>query len=217
MAKFIYTYSSTLLPPSLKKEVDSLSPTNLKSIYETPSTHKCFLILYIKSAQNPYHEEIKHIKKLNPKVTVILLIDSPDRQLFKKYLSQKVDYPIHIYNKYQNFLTYFKYILSENKNQFPTLSNQHISIDANNKSVTLNQQPLQLRKKEYQLLSYLLIRAGQIVTKTELLENVWEYRYDVFTKTIDTHIHHLKKKINKHHPILETVYGQGYRLLNSTS
>jgi DNA-binding response OmpR family regulator len=131
-------------------------------------------------------------------------------------MAEGVDYPIHIYNKHQNFLTNFKYILSESKGQFPKLTANSIHLDPNTQSVTLNSHPLKLRKKEYELLKYLMLKKGNLVTKTELLENVWNYRYDIFTKTVDTHIHHLKKKINKNHQHIRTVYGQGYKLLDQS-
>ncbi len=216
MPQFIYSYSSTLLPPSLQKEINSLSPTKLQSIYEIPSNHKCFLILYTDSSRNFFQEEIKHIKKQNPNLTVVLLIDSPHRKLYRDYLSAQVDYPIHIHEKHSNFLTNFKFILSESKEQYPILKLGGLELNPNTKSVSLDSQPIKLRKKEYDLLKYLLQNQNSLVTKTELLEKVWNYRYDVFTKTVDTHIHHLKKKINKHQNILSTIYGEGYRLSSSS-
>ena len=56
--------------------------------------------------------------------------------------------------------------------------------------------------------------AGQVVTRTMLLENVWEYHFDPQTNVIDVHISRLRQKIDKpfDEPILQTVRGAGYKL-----
>ena len=71
-----------------------------------------------------------------------------------------------------------------------------------------------LHPREFRLLEYLMRHAGQVVTRTMLLENVWEYHFDPQTNVIDVHISRLRSKIDKGfaHPMLETIRGAGYRL-----
>ena len=71
-----------------------------------------------------------------------------------------------------------------------------------------------LHPREFRLLEYLMRHAGQVVTRTMLLENVWEYHFDPQTNVIDVHISRLRQKIDKpfDKPILETVRGAGYKL-----
>ncbi len=71
-----------------------------------------------------------------------------------------------------------------------------------------------LQPREFRLLEYLMRHAGQVVTRTMLLENVWDYHFDPQTNVIDVHISRLRGKIDKGHdkPLLQTVRGAGYTL-----
>lgn len=71
-----------------------------------------------------------------------------------------------------------------------------------------------LQPREFRLLQYLLRHADQVVTRTMLLEGVWDYHFDPGTNVIDVHISRLRKKIDDGHerPLLHTVRGAGYRL-----
>ena len=74
--------------------------------------------------------------------------------------------------------------------------------------------PVPLQPREFRLLEYLMKHAGQVVTRTMLLENVWDYHFDPQTNVIDVHVSRLRQKIDKgfDHPMLQTVRGAGYRL-----
>ena len=71
-----------------------------------------------------------------------------------------------------------------------------------------------LQPREFRLLEYLMRHAGQVVTRTMLLENVWEYHFDPQTNVIDVHVSRLRGKIEKgfDKPILHTVRGAGYMM-----
>jgi two-component system OmpR family response regulator len=71
-----------------------------------------------------------------------------------------------------------------------------------------------LQPREFRLLEYLMRHAGQVVTRTMLLENVWDYHFDPQTNVIDVHISRLRGKIEKgfDSPVLHTVRGAGYML-----
>jgi two-component system OmpR family response regulator len=71
-----------------------------------------------------------------------------------------------------------------------------------------------LQPREYRLLEYLMKHAGQVVTRTMLLENVWDYHFDPQTNVIDVHISRLRSKIDKGFakPLLHTVRGAGYMI-----
>jgi len=79
-------------------------------------------------------------------------------------------------------------------------------------------QKLSLQPREFRLLEYLMRNAGQIVTRTMLLENVWDYHFDPQTNVIDVHVSRLRQKIDKDFdkPLLHTVRGSGY-VLNTSS
>ena len=71
-----------------------------------------------------------------------------------------------------------------------------------------------LQPREYRLLEYLMKHAGQVVTRTMLLEHVWDYHFDPQTNVIDVHISRLRAKIDKSFtvPLLHTVRGAGYMI-----
>ena len=73
---------------------------------------------------------------------------------------------------------------------------------------------ISLQPKEFALLEYLLRHAGQVVTRTMLLEHVWGYHFDPQTNVIDVHVSRLRQKIDKgfRAPLLHTVRGAGYCL-----
>ncbi len=74
-----------------------------------------------------------------------------------------------------------------------------------------------LQPREFRLLEYLMKHAGQVVTRTMLLENVWDYHFDPQTNVIDVHISRLRSKIDKGFakPLLHTVRGAGYVIRDS--
>jgi two-component system OmpR family response regulator len=80
--------------------------------------------------------------------------------------------------------------------------------------VTRGGEAIQLQPREYRLLEYLMKHAGQVVTRTMLLENVWDYHFDPQTNVIDVHVSRLRAKIDKtfDKPLLHTVRGAGYMI-----
>ncbi len=70
-----------------------------------------------------------------------------------------------------------------------------------------------LQPREFRLLEYLMRHAGQVVTRTMLLENVWDYHFDPQTNVIDVHVSRLRAKIDKGYaPLLHTIRGAGYMI-----
>lgn len=78
--------------------------------------------------------------------------------------------------------------------------------------VTRDGRAIDLQPREFRLLEYLMRHAGQVVTRTMLLENVWDYHFDPQTNVIDVHVSRLRGKIDKgfERPLIHTVRGAGY-------
>jgi two-component system OmpR family response regulator len=89
-----------------------------------------------------------------------------------------------------------------------------LEMDLLRREVRRGGKPIDLQPREFQLLEFLLRNAGQVVTRTMLLEGVWDYHFDPQTNVIDVHISRLRSKIDKgfDRPLLHTVRGAGYRL-----
>jgi two-component system OmpR family response regulator len=84
-------------------------------------------------------------------------------------------------------------------------------------TVARNGKNIPLQPREFRLLEYLMKHAGQVVTRTMLLENVWDYHFDPQTNVIDVHISRLRAKIDKGFgpALLHTVRGAGYMIRDS--
>ncbi len=89
-----------------------------------------------------------------------------------------------------------------------------LEMDLITRKVTRAGQKLDIQPREFRLLEYLMRNAGQIVTRTMLLEKVWDYHFDPQTNVIDVHVSRLRSKIDKDfdHSMLHTIRGTGYRL-----
>jgi two-component system OmpR family response regulator len=89
-----------------------------------------------------------------------------------------------------------------------------LEMDLIARTVHRGETEIDLQPREFQLLEFLMRHAGQSVTRTMLLEKVWEYHFDPQTNVIDVHISRLRSKIDKgfDRPMLQTVRGAGYRL-----
>lgn len=107
--------------------------------------------------------------------------------------------------------------LSRRKDQDTTITELEISdlyLNRLTREVRRGGQKINLQPREYRLLEYLMRNSGQVVTRTMLLENVWDYHFDPQTNIIDVHVSRLRGKIDKgfDKPLLHTVRGAGYML-----
>ena len=89
-----------------------------------------------------------------------------------------------------------------------------LEMDLLSRSVRRGGQKIDLQPREFRLLEYLMRHAGQVVTRTMLLEGVWDYHFDPQTNVIDVHVSRLRQKIDKPFdlPLLHTVRNAGYML-----
>jgi len=103
---------------------------------------------------------------------------------------------------------------SQEKSVETSLSLGGLTIDLLTHKVMRDGRQLALQPREFKLLEYLLRHANQVVTRTMLLENVWDYHFDPQTNVIDVHISKLRQKIDAGFPtqLLRTVRSAGYML-----
>jgi two-component system OmpR family response regulator len=88
-----------------------------------------------------------------------------------------------------------------------------LEVDLLARSVRRAGEIVELQPREYELMEYLIKHAGQVVTRTMLLENVWGFHFDPRTNFVESHISRLRSKINNGRPdLIETMRGSGYRL-----
>jgi two-component system, OmpR family, response regulator len=89
-----------------------------------------------------------------------------------------------------------------------------LKLDLRKRKVERATKPIELQPREFRLLEYLVRHQGQVVTRTMLLESVWDYHFDPQTNVIDVQISRLRQKIDKEFspPLLHTVRGVGYTI-----
>lgn len=89
-----------------------------------------------------------------------------------------------------------------------------LELDLLSREVTRKGQVIDLQAREFKLLEYLLNNKGQVVTRTMLLEHVWDYHFDPQTNIIDVHISRLRQKVDSQHDkaLIVTVRGSGYMI-----
>lgn len=107
-------------------------------------------------------------------------------------------------------------VLSRRQNNTPTqktkLTAHDLELDLLARKVKRGEKTIDLKSREFKLLEYIMRHKGQVVTRTMLLEHVWDYHFDPQTNVIDVHISRLRSKIDKgfSKKIIRTVRGAGY-------
>lgn len=99
------------------------------------------------------------------------------------------------------------------RNESLSLSAGSVAVDRETREVISGGEKIELTLKEFELLSYLMEHMNRVVTRDELLDNIWGYDYDGETRTLDMHIKTLRQKLKDAGQQIKTVRGVGYRFL----
>jgi heavy metal response regulator len=116
---------------------------------------------------------------------------------------------------FPEFLARVRALLRRQENvKTTTIEAGDLILDTATHQVTRAGQTIDLASKEYAVLEYLMRRAGQVVTRTMILEAVWDYDFDPGSNVVDVYIRYLRRKIDDpyYEKLLETIRGTGYRL-----
>lgn len=89
---------------------------------------------------------------------------------------------------------------------------RNLALNPDNYTVTVDELPVALTLKEFELLKLLLENRGTVLTRDRILENIWGYDFDGETRTVDVHIRTLRTKLKTAGELVETVRGIGYRI-----
>lgn len=89
-----------------------------------------------------------------------------------------------------------------------------LELDADAKIVKLENVPLNLTSTEYRLLEYLIKNQRKVLSRIQILENVWDINFNLGTNVVDVYINYLRKKLDKNNParFIQTVFGMGYMM-----
>ena len=91
----------------------------------------------------------------------------------------------------------------------------NLSVDKARREARINEELLDLRTKEFDLLAAFVENPGIALTREQLLESVWGYEYAGETRTVDVHVQHLRSKLSGAAVAIETLRGVGYKLIES--
>jgi DNA-binding response OmpR family regulator len=96
----------------------------------------------------------------------------------------------------------------------PCLQIENLRVDTATRRVWRGDEEITLTSREYMLLEYLAMRAGEVVSRTDIWEHVYDFNSEASSNVVDVYIGYLRKKIEKEtgHPLIRTVRGQGYIL-----
>jgi two-component system, OmpR family, alkaline phosphatase synthesis response regulator PhoP len=98
------------------------------------------------------------------------------------------------------------------KEEAPTLSLGNVSVDCRRHIVTAGKEEIPLTLKEYDLLCYLLLNQGIVLTREQIMQAVWSAPFEMESRTIDMHIMSLRQKLGDAGALIRTVRGVGYRM-----
>lgn len=87
-----------------------------------------------------------------------------------------------------------------------------VAVDVGKHTVTVEEKPVTLTFKEFELLSYLMENEGIVLTRDQLLSKIWGYDFDGETRTVDVHIRTLRQKLGLGGNYIETIRGVGYKM-----
>lgn len=95
-----------------------------------------------------------------------------------------------------------------------TLKFADLELDPASRTVKRQEQPVELRRKEFDLLEYLMRNQGQTLTRPMILEHIWDMNENLWANVVDVHIKHLRDKIDRPFgsKMIKTVHGVGYKL-----
>jgi len=101
-----------------------------------------------------------------------------------------------------------------NQSSSNILSIGDLSLDVSSKTVSREERKIILRRKEFDLLEYFIRNHGKVLTRSMILDHIWDSSYDSFTNVVDVHINYLRKKLDKPFKkhLIKTVHGMGYKL-----
>lgn len=101
---------------------------------------------------------------------------------------------------------------TEKQQQFSGMSYQNISIDDEKHIVTVDGEHRELTFKEYELLKFLIMNKGIVLTREKIMNKVWGFEYEGESRTVDMHIKTLRQKLGESGSVIKTIRNVGYKL-----
>ena len=160
---------------------------------------------------------IKKDSKLKYIPVIMLTAKGEEVDKIKGLESGADDYVVKPFSPRELILR-IKAVLKRNKPEVPEniIKADNIIINISKHNITVNNKEIKLTPLEFKLLVTLLKKKGHVYSRENLLNEVWSIGADIYTRTIDTHIKSLRKKLGKTGDSIETIRGLGYKFKEGT-
>lgn len=155
---------------------------------------------------------LDEVREQDRKVLVIGIANNNDWRKKVTFLNAGADDVITFPFPKEEFLSRISSLLRRPKTfKGEQLKLYDYTIHADQKKVTKNKKKIPLRKKEFQVLEYMVRNKGKVVSRNELFDHVWDYRRMSSSNTVDVHMKRIREKL-KDNKIIETIHGFGYTI-----
>ncbi len=179
--------------------------------------HPDLLIINRNPAKKTSDLICQKIRKMGNRVPILLLVERDTVEERVACLEAGADdFLINIYQK-EKFVQFVQLYLEPVKNETEQLHYGNLILDLNKRSVLREGKNIDLTMKEFELLKYLMSNPQEVLTREQILENVWGYDFQGESNVIEVYIRYLRLKIEdqSHKRLIQTVRGVGYVLRES--
>lgn len=197
--------------------IGEIASTGLEAIELFTTNHYDLIILDIGLPDVSGLEVCDEIRKINSKVPILMLtaMGSLNDKLsgFEVGTNDYMVKPFDFMELLVRVRSLLKYCYDTNE-KADIINISDLELDLNEKIARRNGKEIELTAREFNLLEYLMINKGKVVSKVEIAENVWDINFDTHTNFVEVYINYLRNKVDKGYSnkLIHTVVGMGYML-----
>lgn len=212
----MYDQLESLMPTEAQKEIlnlESFKSLTLTLIEKNKS--KNLIITHKQPVENDLIQTIKQFKKVFPFIRLVMILKEFSLDNIISLTEAGADYVLDYGMDMNERANKIAKITNEPALKFmPRMQFADLVINPISRKVSRSGKLIKLRRKEFELVEFLVKNPSRVITRTELLEVVWGYSPASFSNTVDVHMASLRRKIDRGFKIklIQTVHGKGYML-----
>ncbi|MDD3710990.1 MAG: response regulator transcription factor [Patescibacteria group bacterium] len=206
-----------LLKISLKKEIfiTDYSDDGNKGLFLFRTNHYDLLIIDYNLPSKNGQEIIREIRKENKNIKIIVITIDVSPETRDRFFALEIDDYITKPFAFEELLSRIKSVMRRpNKTQSSVYKIDDLVVDIDKHIVSRDKRNIYLTFKEIMMLEFFLKNKGRVISRTILMENIWDLNADPFSNTVESHILKLRKKLNpdkNKKELIHTIKGRGYK------